>query len=150
MAQGAEPIPPATNTSTELAAERTSLARQRTKLAEERVSFAVERTMLGHERTLMAWARTAASLISFGFGIYTFFHNLGKQDNVQFPNATNFAIIMIVTGLLGLFVATLRYRRDVRDLQSRYGAAPRRAAPLLAGLISVFGIVGLIVVILRL
>ena len=38
--------------------------------------LAVERTRLAHERTLMAWIRTAASLISFGFSVYKFFHYL--------------------------------------------------------------------------
>ncbi len=35
--------------------------------------LAIDRTRLAYERTMMAWVRTATSLISFGFTIYKFF-----------------------------------------------------------------------------
>jgi putative membrane protein len=112
--------------------------------------YARDRTMLAHERTLMAWTRTATSLISFGFTIYTFFHNFGPRDRPPgFLGPANYAMIMISIGLLCLFLATLRHMSDVRDLQRHEGAKPRRLAPLLAAMISVLGFLGLLAVILR-
>lgn len=111
--------------------------------------LAIQRTMLAHERTLMAWTRTATSLISFGFTIFTFFHNVRAQQPDAPKNYIAFSLIMMCTGLACLFIATLRHIRDVRDLQTRYGAAPRRTVVLLAGVIALLGFVGIGFVLFR-
>jgi putative membrane protein len=111
--------------------------------------FARDRTMLAHERTLMAWTRTATSLISFGFTIYTFFHNFGQRQQSQgFLGPAHYALIMISIGLVCLFLATLRHWYDVRELR-REGAKPRLLAPLLAAMICVLGFLGFFAVLFR-
>ncbi len=105
--------------------------------------LSIERTMLAHERTLMAWTRTATSLISFGFTIYTFFHNTRGQPREGPLNYVTFSLTMMATGLVSLLLAELRHREDVKQLQARYGAKPRRTVELLAGLIALLGFIGL-------
>lgn len=112
--------------------------------------LAIQRTMLAHERTLMAWTRTATALISFGFTIFTFFHNVRGQEPNAPRNYIAYALIMMGTGLGCLFLATLRHVRDVRDLQINYGAKPRRTVVLLAGLIALLGFLGLGSILFRL
>lgn len=113
-------------------------------------SLAVDRTMLAHERTLMAWTRTATSLISFGFTLYTFFHNNGNPDANRVLGPRHYAIIMISIGLLSLSIATWRHHKDVLEIEHEYGAKSRRTAPTVALLIFGLGLAGLIAVIFRL
>jgi putative membrane protein len=99
----------------------------------------------------MAWTRTATSLISFGFTIYTFFHNFGNREQANRPaGARNAALAMISVGLVCLLLATIRHQKDVHELEAEYAVKPRRTAPIVAGLIVVLGIFGLITVAFRL
>src|SRR5437763_15937439 len=111
--------------------------------------LAVDRTRLAYERTLMAWIRTATSLITFGFSIYKFFQveGAGKQNRVV--SVTQFSLLMIVFGLLSLLLATLQHRRDLNALRMKYPGIPTSLARVLAGLISVLGILALVTVLLR-
>jgi putative membrane protein len=115
--------------------------------------LAVERTRLAHERTLMAWVRTATSLISFGFTIYKFFEYVresGRPHPESLLGPREFAILMIVIGLLALVVATFEHRREVARLRRRYaGEVPYSLATWLATLVAGLGILGLLAVIFR-
>jgi inner membrane protein YidH len=109
--------------------------------------MAVERTRLAYERTLLAWVRTATGLITFGFTIYKFFH---LQHAVQPPGTAEvhvgsrpFGILMIATGLLALLLATIEHARNMRTMRAQYGRMPVSLAGVMAGLISILGIVGL-------
>ena len=112
--------------------------------------LAVDRTMLAHERTLMAWTRTATSLISFGFTLYTFFHNYQPQEPSRPLGPRHYSIIMISIGLTSLLIATWRHHKDVAELEREYRAKPRRTAPIVALLIFAMGCVGLIAALFRL
>src|ERR1700753_2855244 len=99
-------------------------------------SLAVDRTRLAYERTLMAWIRTATSLITFGFTIYKFFQiELAKTNRVSNSviGPTQFALLMIVIGLVCLLFATLEHRRDLNTLDSEFGRGRRSLARTLAG-----------------
>jgi len=114
--------------------------------------MAMDRTRLAHERTLMAWVRTATSLISFGFTIYKFFQYL--QDKNQAPadrilGPREFALIMIGIGLLALLFATFQHRRDMLTLRAQYPGVPYSLATVLAGLLSILGIVAFVAVVFR-
>jgi putative membrane protein len=117
-----------------------------------RLSF--ERTFLAHERTLMAWIRTASSLITFGFSIYKFFElerSGGKGFmSVQVVGPRDFSMILIIIGVVALVVATLQHRRQLRALKMEYDRAPASTAGLLAGLISVMGLLAIVAVFFRL
>ena len=114
--------------------------------------MALDRTRLAHERTLMAWVRTATSLISFGFTIYKFFQYL--QEKSQTPadrifGPREFALIMIGIGLLALLLATIQHRRDMVRLRSQYPGVPYSLATVLAGLLSILGVVAFVAVVFR-
>ena len=113
-------------------------------------ALAVERTRLAHERTLMAWVRTAVSLISFGFTIYKFFQfDLEKQQLPGLVGPRGFGMMMISIGLGALLLSAIEHRRNLQSMRVRYGHVPRSTAAIVAGLVSVLGIVALVVVTLR-
>ena len=113
-------------------------------------ALAVERTRLAHERTLMAWVRTAVSLISFGFTIYKFFQfDLEKQQIQGLVGPRGFGMMMISIGLGALLLSAIEHRRNLQSMRARYGHVPRSTASVVAGLVSLLGIVALAVVTLR-
>jgi putative membrane protein len=116
--------------------------------------LAVDRTRLAYERTLMAWVRTSVSLISFGFTAYKFLQYVRESSKGSHPErifgARDFALLMIVMGLLSMVVATWQHRRDLQSLRARYGLElPDSLAAALAVLVSAFGFLVLVVVLFR-
>lgn len=114
--------------------------------------LATDRTRLAHDRTLMAWVRTATSLISFGFTIYKFFQYLQERQAAPregLLGPRQYAILMIAFGIIALALATLQHRRDMRALRKHHPEVPYSLATVLAGLISLLGIVALLAVIFR-
>ena len=114
--------------------------------------LAVDRTRLAHDRTLMAWVRTATSLISFGFTIYKFFQYLWEKTpapSERLFGPREFALVMIGIGLMALVLATVQHRRDVVQLRHWYPDVPYSLATILAGFLSILGIVAFLAVIFR-
>lgn len=115
--------------------------------------LAVERTRLAHERTLMAWLRTATSLISFGFTLYKFFDYLREQGGGRPPERLvgprEFALGLIGLGLVSLLFATMQHRRSLKVLREHYTDVPYSEAEMLAGLLSVLGIIAFLAVVFR-
>jgi len=116
--------------------------------------LAVERTHLAHERTMMAWVRTATSLISFGFTVYKFFQFDNKSDGALHPSGfispRRFALLMIGTGLISLFLATLQNERSLKLLTPATNQKlPVSLATWVAGLLSIVGILAFISVLCR-
>jgi len=121
----------------------------RTENISASTKLAVDRTRMAYERTLMAWIRTATSLITFGFSIYKFFQIEGAEKQNRVVSATQFSVLMIVFGLISLLLATLQHSRDLNRLRAEYPDIPSSLARVLAGLMSILGIVALLAVILR-
>ena len=114
--------------------------------------LAVDRTRLAHERTLMAWIRTATSLISFGFTIYKFFQYMQEKSQVPIDRMfgpREFALFMIGLGLLALLFATVQHRRDMVTLRAQYPGVPNSLATVLAGVLSILGVVSFVAVVFR-
>jgi putative membrane protein len=113
--------------------------------------LALDRTRLAYERTLMAWVRTATSLISFGFTIYKFFEYLKGERPLpdRWFGPREFALLMIGTGLIALFLATVEHRRHLQTLRSHYGPMPYSLAAVVAVLIAILGLAGLFSVLLQ-
>lgn len=115
--------------------------------------LAAERTRLAHERTLMAWIRTATSLISFGFTIYKFFQFVREEGKIQhtdhFLGPREFALIMILAGLVSLVLATVQHWQSMKTLRAQYPQAPYSLAMMLAILVAGLGLLGSLAVILR-
>jgi putative membrane protein len=114
--------------------------------------LAVDRTRLAHERTLMAWVRTATSLISFGFTIYKFFDYVqekGAPPRERLLGPRQYALLMIGIGIVALVLATMQHVRDMRALRATHADIPYSMATILAGLISLLGVIALLAVIFR-
>jgi putative membrane protein len=115
--------------------------------------LAYERTNLAHERTLMAWTRTATSLITFGFAIYKFFQLEGVSGLRPRTHAIigprHFAMFMIIIGLFALAVATIQHWQHRDSLRKQGIEISRSLAAVVAGLISLLGILAIVAVILR-
>ena len=112
--------------------------------------LATDRTRLAHDRTLMAWVRTSTSLISFGFTIYKFFQYLQEQNAVsrdRLFGPRQYAILMISVGIVSLIFATVQHRRDMKALRAHYPEVPFSLVTLLAGLMSLLGVLALLAVI---
>ena len=127
-------------------------------VADEKVSpnastiLATDRTRLAHDRTLMAWVRTATSLISFGFTIYKFFQYLQQQQAVRHEGRfgpRQYGTLMIALGIIALVIATVQHRRDMKILRAHYPEVPYSMVTILAGLISLLGVIALVAVIFR-
>jgi putative membrane protein len=120
------------------------------KKLDSSTQLAVDRTRLAYERTLMAWIRTATSLITFGFTIYKFFQielsKAGSSRSDRLIGPTQFALLMIVIGLVSLLLATLEHRRDLKALNAEYPGGRRSLARVLAALISLLGLLALFMV----
>jgi len=122
------------------------------KALDASTSLAVDRTQLAYDRTLLAWIRTATALITFGFTIYKFFQiELARVRPIpgQLIGPTQFALLMIVIGLVSLALATLEHRKDLKALRARYPGQHRTLARVLAALVSLLGILALLAILLR-
>ena len=116
-------------------------------------ALALDRTRLAYERTMMAWVRTSTSLISFGFTIYKFFElELRGRPQVGGPiGPREFALAMILIGLLALLFAGVQHRQSLQALRTEYGVhIPTSLAGVMAGLFWVLGLFALVAVLLRL
>jgi|SRR5947208_766916 len=94
---------------------------------------------------------TATSLITFGFSVYKFFQFDIKRDS-EFSGLVGpreFGLMMITFGLVSLAAGTVQHITSMRRLRAQYPAVARSVAALLAGLISILGIVALAAVIFR-
>jgi putative membrane protein len=114
-------------------------------------TLAFERTRAAYERTMMSWIRTATSLITFGFSVYKFFQiekpASGSEQRLIGPRG--FALTLVTVGLLSLVLATLEFRQNIKILGAQYGGSPRSLSVVMAGVISLLGIIALIVMIFR-
>ena len=111
---------------------------------------AYERTRAAYERTMLAWIRTATSLITFGFSIYKFFQ-LTAERHVESHviGSRTFALLLVCIGLFSLTLATLDYRRNLRRLTATHHGHHRSLAVVVAGMVSIAGIMALLVMIIR-
>ncbi len=113
--------------------------------------LAYERTRLAYENTMMAWVRTATSLITFGFSVYKFFQfeTRGAEHVDPLVTPRGFALLMITFGLVSLLAGTIQHVTSLQHLRSLYPPLPRSIASILAGLISLLGLLVVIVVLFR-
>ena len=114
--------------------------------------LALDRTWLAHERTLMAWVRTATSMISFGFTIYKFFQFESGHETKLSPGLLtprDFALIIVSIGMVSLWVATIQHRKQIKFINSHLETRHHSLAEVIAGLVSLFGILVLLSAIFR-
>jgi len=90
------------------------------------------------------------SLISFGFTIYKFFQfELDRKATAgRLLGPTEFALGMILTGIVALILALIEYRQSTGALRKDYGAqvVPRSMPIAVAGMVSVLGVAAALMV----
>ncbi|ANE49225.1 hypothetical protein SY85_00610 [Flavisolibacter tropicus] len=103
--------------------------------------LAFERTVMAENRTLMAWIRTAISMISFGFTIYKFFHEISQSAVItnRLFTPRKVGMIMIALGLLALLWGLLEHRATISKLKKSYPGIERSRTGWLAILVLLFG-----------
>ena len=62
----------------------------------------------------------------------------------------HFSMMLIVIGVVALVLATIQHRRQLEMLKVEYKSAPASTAGIVAGLISVMGLLAILAVIFRL
>jgi putative membrane protein len=101
----------------------------------------------------MAWSRTATSLISFGFPISKFFQFMREEGQISHPDRTlgsrEFALLMILIGLVALVPATPQHRWGMQTLQAQGVSVPYSLVMAVAMLVGGLGLLGLFMVIFR-
>jgi putative membrane protein len=127
-----------------LSAERSTVA------TDPSTTLALARTHAANERTLMAWIRTGISLITFGFTIYKFFNlELKGAQSTSWIGPRGFGTAMILIGLVSLVLGIVSHRRAETSLRHQYPMLPHSPAMLVAGLVTILGLFGLVMIILE-
>jgi putative membrane protein len=114
--------------------------------------LAFERTWLAAERTLQAWVRTSASLITFGFAIFSFFAApTGPGRHLSSPLGPRiFSITLISIGLASLCGAAFERRQAARVMKRYYADIPGYSLALIVGtLVAALGILALVLLLIK-
>ena len=103
------------------------------------------RDLLANERTLLAWARTAVAIIGLGFVVARFGLLLRELAGVgvrQVPGgiSTAFGVALVLSGVLLLVLATLRYRQVADDILHDRVRFDERLGLLLTGVLVLAGV----------
>jgi putative membrane protein len=125
--------------------------RMRVVQLDTNTKLAIERTRIAYDRTMMSWIRTATSLISFGYATFKFFQLELKtgEHTGHLIGSREFAIIMVMLGLLSLMMGAMEYRHNMTGLRKLDPDLPRSMTGLFAWLLSGLGILTLVLVFLR-
>jgi putative membrane protein len=78
----------------------------------------------------MPWVRTATSMISLGFTIYKFFQfetGRGAPPVRGIVTPRDFALMMVSIRLVGLLMATIFDRKEIRGLADHSDECPSRS-----------------------
>ncbi len=113
--------------------------------------LALERTRVAYERTMMAWVRTGTSLIAFGFTFYKFFQldKAVKLSDEMLIGPREFAMALIVIGMLALVLGTVEHSRDLRSLRAHYAQLPGSLSRWVAIAMVLLGTAALVAVVLH-
>ena len=111
--------------------------------------LALERTRVAYERTMMGWIRTGTSLITFGFAVYKFFQldQAVKLSGRMLIGPREFAMALILIGLLSLVLGTAEHARDLRALRRLNPQMPRSLSRLVSIAMVLLGLVSLAAVV---
>jgi putative membrane protein len=112
------------------------------ELALDRTDMAASRTLMAADRTLMAWVRTSLSLNSFGFTIYKVLQGFA-QSGISLPHSGTPRIVgLFMTGMgtIAMVMGTIEYAQALRDLHAYKDIKLMRPAFIMAVLMSVMGV----------
>ncbi len=113
--------------------------------------LALERTRAAYDRTLMAWMRTSTSMISFGFTLYKFLQI--EMERAAHParlvGPREFALAIVILGILSMLFGTYEHWENLRSLRAQGAEAKWSKSGLIAGLVSLLGLLSLVLILLR-
>jgi len=97
------------------------------ELASCQASLAFERTLVSLEQSLMGAIRTSLALITFGFALVLFFHQVSGEMgvNLRIP-ARNFGLSLVAMGIGLVTIGLVGHRRRFISLQARMDDLYRR------------------------
>lgn len=97
------------------------------ELASCQASLAFERTLVSLDQSLMGAIRTSLALITFGFAMFLFFHQVSGDIgvNLRVP-ARNFGVSLVAMGIGLITVGLVGHRRRFASLQVRMNDLYRR------------------------
>jgi putative membrane protein len=107
--------------------------------------LAFENVFLAQERTQLAWVQAGLAFITFGFTIAKAFQFLHENRGEQAPllGARAVGILMVIVGLVALVLAGAQHGKAIKALRRQCPGLPVSHAGILAGLLSVLGILAL-------
>jgi putative membrane protein len=93
----------------------------RTKLSIYSTDLTIENTIMAADRTQMSVLNSSLSLIGFGFTIFKFFQEVGRQTQpaVFGPPARNFGLLLVLLGIFLLLAGMFNRIRVVRSIEQR-------------------------------
>ena len=97
------------------------------ELASCQASLAFERTLVSLDQSLMGAIRTSLALITFGFGLVLFFHQLSGETgvNLRIP-ARNFGLSLVAMGIGLVTIGLVGHRRRFASLKAKMDDLYRR------------------------
>ncbi len=115
--------------------------------ANDSTDMAVDRTVMAADRSLMAWVRTGLSLISFGFTIYKFLDYSREEliasgkmlKGISSPKLVG--LFMVGMGILSLIFGVIENLETIKRLRGRYEIKRTRYALIMAGILTIFGMI---------
>jgi len=112
------------------------------ELAEDRTDMAATRTLMAADRTLMAWVRTSLSLSSFGFTIYKVLQGFA-ETGVRLPHSETPLIVglfLTALGTLAMVMGSVEYAQSLRELREFMDIKLTRPAFIMAILMGLVGL----------
>ena len=97
------------------------------ELASCQASLAFERTLISLDQSLMGAIRTSLALITFGFALVLFFHQVSGEMgvNLRIP-ARNFGLSLVAMGIGLVLVGLLGHRKRFTELCHKMDELHRR------------------------
>lgn len=100
--------------------QQNPLKQKKEKTGPGKKELTLERARLAQERTLLAWVRTATTFMTFGFALYKFLEvqmmQLEHTPLLDVISPRMIGVSMLLTGLLGLVLAVIRYFGAIKAL----------------------------------
>lgn len=97
------------------------------ELASCQASLAFERTLVSLDQSLMGAIRTSLALITFGFGLAWFLHQVSGEIGVNLRiSGRNFGLSLVAMGIGLITIGLLGHRRRFASLRARMDELHRR------------------------
>jgi putative membrane protein len=112
-------------------------------LATERTDLATARTIMAADRSLMAWVRTALSMISFGFTIYKLLETF-EQNGValrHFQSPRIMGLFLTGLGTVSMLMGTIEHAYTLKDFRKRRTVRLWRPSFVIALIMSATGLI---------